>query len=191
MFLPFAVLFIRFSLDTKIHDRSDLEKLNTGIPIMAEIPLLKGNKSFKGANDRSVLAESFRILSTNVNYLLPKKELKEGQVIFVTSAIKGEGKTLVAYNLSLTYASLKKRVLLVGADLRNPALNSYFDRKKTKGLSEYLSDPGMNWQNCIYEGFSKNEYHKVCFSGAIPPNAAELVIGRGFWGIYRKGQKGI
>ncbi len=180
LFVPFLILYIRFTLDTKIHDRSDLEKLNTGIPIIAEIPFLKGNKSFKGTNDRSILAESFRIGCTNVNYLLPKKERGQGQVIFVTSAIKGEGKTLVAYNLSLAYASLKKRVLLIGADLRNPALNEHFDSKKTKGLSDYLNDPTMNWKYCINDGYSKNEYHKVCFSGAIPPNAAELLSGSGF-----------
>ncbi len=67
----------------------------------------------------------------------------------------GEGKTLVAFNLAMAYASLKKRVLLVGADLRNPQLHMYLDiLKKAKGLSEYLSNPSMNWQNVINEGFS-------------------------------------
>ncbi len=183
---PFLVLFIRFSLDTKIHDRSDIEKLNTGIPVIAEIPFLKGSKSFNGANDRSILAESFRICCTNINYLLPNKEPDVGQVIFVTSAIKGEGKTLMAFNLSLAYASMKKRVLLIGADLRNPALNDHFDSKKTKGLSDYLNDPTMNWKYCINDGFSTNEYHKVCFSGAIPPNAAELLSGDGFGKFIEK-----
>ena len=180
MFLPFLVLYIRFYLDTKIHEPSDIEKLNPGIPVIAEIPFLKENKSFKDTNDRSVLAESFRICCTNVNHLLPKKEPDVGQVIFVTSAIKGEGKSLMAFNLSLAYASMKKRVLLIGADLRNPALNDHFDSKKTKGLSDYLNDPTMNWKYCINNGISTNEYHKVCFSGAIPPNAAQLLSGNGF-----------
>ena len=132
--LPFLVLFIRFSLDTKVHDRTDLEKLSPEIPVLSEIPFLKGTKSIQGLHDRSVLAESFRMLSTGINYYLPEKKKDKGQVIYVTSAIKGEGKTLMAYNLAMAYASLKKRVLLVGADLRNPQLHMYLDiLKKSKG----------------------------------------------------------
>ena len=131
VFVPFLVLFIRFTLNTKILNRSDIEELNTGIPVIAEVPFLAGKKSYEGANDRSVLAESFRVACANVNYFLAKKDHSEqGRVIFVTSAIKDEGKTLVAYNLSLAFASMKKRVLLVSADLRNPSLNDHFDSKK-------------------------------------------------------------
>lgn len=187
--VPFVILFIRFSLDNKIHDRSDIVKLNTGIPVVAEIPLLKETENFIGANDRSIIAESFRILSTNVSYLLPEKELKQGQIIFVTSAIKGEGKTLMAYNLSLAYASIKKKVLLVGADLRNPALKNYFEEKKIRGLSDYLSDPEIDWQECIHEGLNKNEYHKVSFGGTIPPNPPELLAGEGFGKFMAKAKK--
>ncbi|WP_299160586.1 tyrosine-protein kinase family protein [uncultured Eudoraea sp.] len=181
MFLPFLVLFIKFSLDTKIHDRTDLEKLCPDIPVLAEIPFLKGAKSIKGLHDRSILAESFRMLSTSINHHLPEKEKDIGQVLYVTSAIKGEGKTLVAFNLALAYASLKKRVLLVGADLRNPQLHTYLDiLKKAKGLSEYLSNPSMNWQDVINEGFSDELNIKVCYSRQMPPNAPELLSGKGF-----------
>lgn len=181
LLVPFLVLFIRFSLDTKIHDRTDLEKLSPEIPVLAEIPFLKGNKSIKGFHDRSILAESFRMLSTSINHHLPYKEKDTGQVLYVTSSIKGEGKTLVAFNLAMAYASLKKRVLLVGADLRNPQLHIYLDiLKKTKGLSEYLSNPTMDWQNVINEGFSDELNIKVCYSRQIPPNAPELLSGKGF-----------
>ncbi|NJB72637.1 capsular exopolysaccharide synthesis family protein [Saonia flava] len=191
MLLPFGFLYTRFLFDTKIYNRGEIEKLNPELDVLGEIPFIKGNKNFKGANDRSILAESFRILSTNVNYLLPEKSKEEGQVIFVTSAIKGEGKTLVAYNLSLSYASIKKRVLLIGADLRNPQLNDYFDNnKKVKGLSDFLSNPNMSWQECIHDGgFSKDEFHKVCFSGAIRPNATELLAGKGFGKLISHAKK--
>ena len=79
MLLPFLVLFIRFSLDNKIHDRTDLEKLSPDIPVLAEIPFIKGEKSIKGFHDRSILAESFRMLSTSVNYHLPEKVNDKGQ----------------------------------------------------------------------------------------------------------------
>jgi capsular exopolysaccharide synthesis family protein len=179
--LPFLVLFLRFSLDTKIHDRADLQKLHAEVPIAGEIPLFKGDKVFKGPADRSVLAESFRILGTNVNYQLPKNGSKGGQVVYVTSSIKGEGKTMVAFNLSLAFASHRKKVLLVGADLRNPQLEKLIGHpRRAEGLSDYLSDPASNWKDFIYDGYGKNPYHKVCFTGPVPANAPELLSGDAF-----------
>lgn len=181
LLIPFAFFYAKFLLDTKIHDRADLEKINPEIPIVAEIPFLKDKKSFTDVSDRSILAESFRILSTNVNYLLPKKEQGVGQVIYVTSTIKGEGKSLTAFNLSLAYASINKKVLLVGADLRNPQLHNYFDvSKNVAGLVDYLHDPKIDISDCIHQGFGKNPNHKICFSGPIPPNAPELLSGPNF-----------
>ena len=87
----------------------------------------------------------------------------------------------MVYNLAVALANLKKRVLLVGADLRNPQLHTYLDiLKKAKGLSEYLSNPSMNWQNVINEGFSNELNIKVCYSRQIPPHAPELLSGKGF-----------
>ncbi|WP_051254353.1 GumC family protein [Arenibacter latericius] len=182
LLLPFGVLYLRFTLDTKIGDRSDLERANPEIPVLAEIPFLEDDqKTFMDANDRSVLAESFRILSTNVNYMLPKKEKGDGQVIYVTSTVKDEGKSLVAFNLSLAFASIGKKVLIVGADLRNPNIHQHFNRpKESLGLSDYLYDPEMDWKQIIYKGYNNMEYHNVCFSGSIPPNAPQLLSGDGF-----------
>ncbi len=180
LILPFGILYMKFTMDTKIHERSDVERLHSDIPIAAEIPYFEEIKSFTQANDRSILAESFRILSTNVNYLMRAKG-KESKVIYVTSSVKEEGKTLVALNLSLAYASIKKKVLLVGADLRNPQLHTYFKVDKNNvGLSNFLHDPKIDWKDCINKGFGLNDYHKVCFAGAIPPNAPELLSGPGF-----------
>src|SRR5690554_2032515 len=180
LLIPVGIIYIKFTLDTKIHERADVERLHTDIPIAAEIPYFEDIKSFTQPNDRSILAESFRILSTNVNYLLGKK-IKEGKVIYVTSSVKEEGKTMIALNLSLAYASIKKKVLLVGADLRNPQLHTYFGiDKNNKGLSNYLHDPQIDWRDCIHKGFGLNDFHKVCFAGAIPPNAPELLSGPSF-----------
>ncbi|MBT8223816.1 MAG: polysaccharide biosynthesis tyrosine autokinase, partial [Eudoraea sp.] len=181
VFLPFLILYIRFSLDTKIHEREDLEKLSSKIPLISEIPFLKGSKSIQGIQDRSVLAESFRLLSAGVNNSLREKNKDEGQIIYVTSATQREGKTFVAYNLAVAYASLGKRVLLVGADLRNPQLHTYLDiLKKAKGLAEYLSDSSLDWSKVINEGFSNDINIKVCYSRKQPPNAPGLLSGKGF-----------
>ncbi|WP_025740919.1 GumC family protein [Aquimarina pacifica] len=179
LFIPLAFFFTKFFFDTKLKTKSDLEKLSNEIPVLAEIPSLKDPMAIFETNERSVKAESFRILCTNVNYLLPRKNNGDGHVVYITSAIKGEGKTLIALNLAMAFSSLNKKVLLIGADLRNPQLHNYFDSNKNKvGLSSYLYDSQIAWEDCIYRPHDdENSFPDVCFSGPIPLNAAELVAG--------------
>ncbi len=181
LFLPFAFFFVKNTLDTQINNRGDLEKLLPTIPIAAEIPHIKGKKIFVDINDRSQMAESFRILGSNLKYLLPMTKGSEGKVVYISSAIAGEGKSLVAYNLSVALASLNKKVLLVGADLRNPKLHDFFGMGvKTKGLSDFLKEPHQNTSEFIYPGLDSVPTHKVCLSGPIPPNAPFLLSSEGF-----------
>ena len=177
--LPLSIIYIMFLLDTKVHTREDIEKVTTNIPILAEIPEIKkkGSLLFTNPNATSVLAESFRILSANADYVLPKgDDRSKGKVIFSTSTIKGEGKTFVSLNLSLALASLNKKVLLIGADMRNPQIHTYFGTSKNQlGLSSYLNDTSVNWKELMMTGFDKHPKHNTILSGAIPPNPAHLL----------------
>lgn len=178
--IPFIVLFLRFFLDNNVHDRTDITNVNPEIPLVGEVPFLGHDKMFLEADDRSVLAESYRILSTNIDYKLRSISKENGKVIFVTSAVKGEGKTLTAVNLSLAFASLKKKVLLVGADLRNPQLQIYLNNDSQFGLADHLLFPETNWKEAVNEDYSNNKYHSVCFSGKIPYNSPGLLAGDSF-----------
>lgn len=176
LIVPFVCLFIKFTFDNKIKGKSDLLEHYPEIPVVGEIPHLTEMTAFTDTNDRSVNAESFRILSTNINYLLPEQRKGQAQVILVTSSIEGEGKTQTALNLSLSYASFKKKVLLVGADLRNPQLHTSFKQgKSVLGLSDYLSNSELQLDDVIHYGFGTNGIHKICLGGAIPPNASQLL----------------
>lgn len=178
LFIPFGALYVMFLFDTKIHDKKDIEDLVSDIPVIGEIPKIKEGKTtvFSNPNDRSVLAESFRILSSNTNFILPLKENGIGSVIYCTSTIKGEGKTFISLNLSLALSSLNKRVLLIGADLRNPQLHSYINVDKQKsGLSNYLHDTSFDWKEGLIQGFSEHPNHDTLISGEIPPNPPHLL----------------
>src|SRR5262249_35736251 len=60
------------------------------------------------------------------------------QIVMITSALAGEGKTSLASHLSASLARAGRRTLLVDSDLRNPTLHRLFDRNRTPGLSELL-----------------------------------------------------
>ena len=180
LILPLIILFVKFMLDTKVHHKGDLAVLTKNIPFLGEIPKIKeGSHDIIQVNDRSPLAESFRILRTNLAYLLKTKQENRGEIIYVTSTIKGEGKTFVSYNLSRTLASTSKKVVIIGADIRNPKLHRYVNNNLEdggKGLSDYLYDYSLQPESIITQSVDKDIKVDVVLSGSIPPNPAELFM---------------
>jgi capsular exopolysaccharide synthesis family protein len=171
--LPFAYIYLKELLNNKLIDKHNLEKL-TSTSVLAEIPRLstKENELIQH-NDVSPLAESFRILVTNIKYMFQRRDT--AKVIFVTSTVKGEGKTFVSVNLSLTLASPKNKVLVIGSDIRNPQLQRYNPAMKgTKGLTEYLYEDVTDPKSIIHpSGFNKD--CDFIYSGNIPPNPTDLL----------------
>jgi tyrosine-protein kinase Etk/Wzc len=176
LLLPFAILYLYFFFDNKIHSKQDVEKAVPTIPVIAEIPNIRSDQMYVTDNDRSILAESFRILRTNINYVLPFKPAGEGQIVYVTSTIKGEGKTFTSVNLALILASMQKKVLLLGSDLRNPQLHKFLNlEREQKGISAYLYDTNINWKSLVNERQLGSNHLDVILAGSIPPNPAELL----------------
>jgi capsular exopolysaccharide synthesis family protein len=177
LLIPFGAIYSYNLLNTKVKGKEDVMSRVGNIPILAELPRIKGtNLVFDNPTDRSVQSEAFRILSANVDYILPVTSSSKGKVIYCTSTIKGEGKTYVGINLSLALSSINKRVLLIGADLRNPQIHSYISEdKKVQGLSNYLHDDTLDWKNILVKGFEKHPNHEILLSGDIPPNPTQLL----------------
>jgi capsular exopolysaccharide synthesis family protein len=176
LLVPFGILYLYFLLDNKIHSKQDIERVVPETPVIAEIPNIKGDQMYITDNDRSILAESFRILRTNINYVMPFKPTGEGQIVYVTSTIKGEGKTFTSVNLALILSSMQKKVLLLGSDLRNPQLHKFLNlEREQKGVSGYLYDTSINWKSLVHERKLGSNNLDVILAGSIPPNPAELL----------------
>jgi len=175
--IPFVIIYIRRLLNNKIERREDVEKITKTIPIVGELPrIAKGDSDLIEENDRSVLAESFRIMTTNLQYLLVNaKNEGKGYCIYTTSTVKGEGKTFTSINLAMTLANTGKKVILIGADLRNPQLQRYDTESKSAiGVSDYLVNEDHRLESLIHN----SKFHpnlKLFLSGSIPPNPSELL----------------
>ncbi|MFI1743942.1 GumC family protein [Thalassobellus sediminis] len=181
--IPFGVIYVSDLLDNKIHNKEDLEKIIKNIPVLGEIPRVTGNdKSLIERNDRSILSESFRIIRTSFDYVSRGRDVKQyGNVVFVTSTINGEGKSFFSLNMALTMANANKRVLLIGADIRNPQIFSAIKKQKNKvpseiGLTEYLVDKSVIIGEAINEYNINDIKIDILLSGKVPPNPAELLM---------------
>ncbi|WP_394972436.1 GumC family protein [uncultured Croceitalea sp.] len=189
--IPFSIIYLSDLLDNKIHNKVQLEKIvGDKYPVLAELPKLskKDNKLITSA-DRSVLGESLRILRTNLDYVLKSKSnLNKGKIVLVSSSIPGEGKTFLSSNLSMIFSSTKKRVLLLGADIRNPKLYAFFEDLKShditlnkrrtdiNGLTEYLFNESLTYKNITNSISVNGNDIDVIYSGEIPPNPSELLM---------------
>jgi capsular exopolysaccharide synthesis family protein len=103
-------------------------------------PALRENASVADAiidQPLSVFSESFRKLRASIDQAHNSAE-KSCKVIMITSAVPGEGKTSIALSLARTYAQTGKRVLLIDADLRKPALHKHIAQNPREGLQDFL-----------------------------------------------------
>lgn len=177
LFIPFSLVYIKGVMDNKIRSRNDLKQLNPEITLVGELPKIRKKSDLLiGRNDRSVVAEAFRILITNMRYLqINLGDKQKGLIIFVTSTVKGEGKTFTSVNLAATFANNGKKVLILGADLRNPKLEAYkSEHSQSLGVSDYLLNNELHLNSLI----DKSHIHQnldILGSGSIPPNPTELL----------------
>ncbi|WP_282148183.1 GumC family protein [Algibacter lectus] len=181
--IPFGFIYAKDLLDTKIHNREDLHKEIDNMSILGEVPrIAKSDKHLVERNDRSILSESFRIIRTNFDFVSRGRNVdKYNNIIFVTSTINGEGKSFFSMNMALTLASTNKKVLLIGADIRNPqifsAIRSIEDKVTAQaGLTDYIADKSINLNSIISEHTINDIKVDILFSGKIPPNPAELLM---------------
>jgi tyrosine-protein kinase len=118
----------------------------------------------------SAAAEAFRRLRTNLRALSADHGL---QSLVVSSAVTGEGKTLIVANLGVALAQAGTVVLLVDADMRRPRLADVLGLQPTVGLSDVLTGDDVPLEKALHRHSTLPL--EVLGSGALPPNPSDLL----------------
>ncbi len=178
LFIPFIILVLKQLLRYRIEGREDITSL-TKVPIVADVPVASEKvKTTAGivvqADKNNQIDEVFRSLRTNVQFMMRENE----KLILFTSGTSGEGKTFLAANLAVSFALLGLKVVLVGCDIRKPALGRLFGTSNQKqGLTNLLRTEHITAEDLRKEICSSgvNPNLDLLLSGPVPPNPTELL----------------
>lgn len=166
-FLPFSIIFLLFVFNKKIKEE-DIAKL-TGLPVIGSIPRSDEKTSTVALElPNSSMAEAYRLMRSRLQFFI--KDTKS-PVMLVTSSMPGEGKTYTSINIASVYSLLGKKTVLVGFDLRKPAIFKDFNLENDKGISTFLIG-----QHNLDEVIQKTSFDNlfVITAGPVPPNPSEL-----------------
>lgn len=169
-----ALLYVMRVMRTRFASKEEFERLS-GAPILGEVCTDRSGRSLVvrtgGSNSA---AELFRLIRSNLQFILGEDGDK---VILMTSTRTGEGKSYISINLAASLSLLERRVLLIGADVRNPKLAEYLDLPHHTGLTEYLSSDRYQISDVIRRNPLGNGVD-IITAGPVPPNPSELLSGK-------------
>jgi capsular exopolysaccharide synthesis family protein len=182
--------FIREFLDDTVKAVEHLER--KGLTILGIIPDMMGRSTQKTINQikapskggtdfrrrlityedpKSPISESYRSLRTNISYASTiDKKIKS---LLISSSQPGEGKSTTTANLAIAFAQLRRRTLLIDADLRKPVQHNVFGYPRGPGLAEYLIGDVQDLNEIIHQ--TKVENLSIITAGGLPPNPSELL----------------
>jgi capsular exopolysaccharide synthesis family protein len=171
LLIPAALIFLIEYLNDKIRSRDDIQR-GTDTPIIGEV----GHSDEKGVlvvtrSSRRFISEQFRIIRTNLQYVLPKQDKS---VIMVTSSTSGEGKSFISVNMGAAMSLAGKKTAIMEFDIRKPKVMVTLGLAKQSGITNYiigktayedLAVPVPGYENLV-----------VIPCGPVPPNPAELLL---------------
>ena len=172
--IPLSVIYVQDMLDTKIRNKAGLMK-ELAVPFIGDVPKSNSKQVFIKKMDYSPKAEAFRLIRTNIDFMLTGAIKSKGKTIFVTSTTSKEGKSHTSLNLARSLSFSNKKVLIIEGDIRVPKLNKYIgvENKSGLGLTNYIIDNKINFADVINKIDTNLD---MISSGTIPPNPAELLM---------------
>ena len=171
LIIPVSVIAINEVMNDKVKNRMDIEKV-TATPILGEIGHSDDVKALVVTqNSRRFITEQFRIVRTNLQYILGRNERP---VILVTSSFSGEGKSFISTNMGAVMALAGKSTVVMEFDIRKPKIVAGLDLKRKMGITNYIIGAASFEDLLVKVEELENFYVIPC--GPIPPNPAELLL---------------
>ncbi|HLG03133.1 MAG TPA: polysaccharide biosynthesis tyrosine autokinase [Bacteroidia bacterium] len=186
--LALLIVFVRLIFYDRIETYEEMKSFTT-LPIVGEIIQTKITEELKIAvehDPKSPIAEAFRTVRTNLQYLAGEATPGQGKMIVITSYNPGEGKTYCSINLAAILAKTGKRVLLLELDLHKPRVQKGLGIETDKGFSTYVIGKHAIEEIVIN---TQVENLDVIFAGALPPNPSELVMSAKIQEIFEWGRR--
>jgi len=188
LFLSTGSAYVIELLDTGIKTKEEVEAIFNA-PVLGELPSFPKSEAalYTARNPRSPITDAFRSLRTNLEFMGINEPMR---TLLITGPDLSIGKTTVASNLALMFAQGDKKVILVDADLRRPALGAIFGLSHGFGVSDVcvgradLFNSLVSWNNTVSssDGDEKKrpflkqiDLLKILPAGTLPPNPAELL----------------
>jgi tyrosine-protein kinase Etk/Wzc len=193
LFLGVLLAFFKKSLYGRIDSPEQVERVS-GVPVFATIPHSKKQKElYEQVNSRhpkvpllanvsstDAAIESLRNFRTALQFSLPQFK---NNIVVISGATPGLGKSFVSANLAAIMAATGKKVLLIDSDLRNGLLHLYFGFGRQDGLSDAIAG-ARTVDQVIHRGVIQNM--DFISTGTLPPNPAELLLRPDFGTILQQ-----
>lgn len=169
--LPALIIFLAEMLNDKVTTRHDVEKI-TPVPILGEVGhSFSENTLVVSKSSRGMVAEQFRSVRSNLQYVIGKTEKP---VILVTSSFSGEGKSFVSTNMAAVLALTGKKTVILEFDIRKPKVMSGLGLGRKPGISNFLVGKAALNDLVVPVPLHENLYVLPC--GPVPPNPAEMLL---------------
>jgi capsular exopolysaccharide synthesis family protein len=169
--LPAMYIFFQEIINDKINTRYDIEKL-TNASVLGEVGHSYSSSSMiVSKTNRSMVSEQFRIIRSNLQYILNKVEKP---VIMVTSSFSAEGKSFITTNLGGVMALAGKKTVMLEFDIRKPKLFSGMKLNSKQGITNFLVGKAQMADLPIKIPGYDDLYGISC--GPVPPNPSELLL---------------
>lgn len=177
--LGVGAAFLLEYLDDTVKTPADIED-RLKLTVLGIVPKLTRQTPVEAVRDRrSAFSESYLSVRTALEF---STDSGVPQILLVSSAGAGEGKTTSALTLARNFAQMGKRTLLIDGDLRNPSLHKLLEMRTDSGLSNLLAGSGSGiggGAGTLAEVArdTDEELLSVILAGPLPPNPAELLSG--------------
>ncbi|HEY6504855.1 MAG TPA: polysaccharide biosynthesis tyrosine autokinase [Chitinophagaceae bacterium] len=169
--VPALIIFMGEVLNDKISTRFDIEKI-TQAPILGEIGhSFSDNTLIVNKTSRTMVAEQFRIIRSNLQYVINNPQRA---VILVTSSFSGEGKSFISTNMAAVLALTGKKTVILEFDIRKPKVLSGLNMTRRPGITNFMLGKAELKDVVAQVPDQENLFVLAC--GPVPPNPSEMLL---------------